>query len=213
MADALSPSDASVPVVGVEGLAAVGKTTLAVHVGHAVVANFPDGQLFVDLGGASEPLAELLRGVGVPDAGLPESFSERVALWRTFTTGRRLLIVLDEARDAEQVRPLLPGPGGSAVMITAWQRLYGLAYVHWLKLGGLGEDDSVALLERLIGVDRVAPGAGGRPASSVVDVPAKLAPPSAAVVVGTWTQDRRGRRAVCRYRRRHRDPPAHRYGR
>lgn len=157
MADALTPSDASVPVVGVEGLAAVGKTTLAVHVGHAVVANFPDGQLFVDLGGAGEPLAELLRGVGVPDAGLPESFSERVALWRTLTTGRRLLIVLDDARDAEQVRPLLPGPGGSAVMITARQRLYGLAYVHWLKLGGLGEDDSVALLERLIGVGRVRP--------------------------------------------------------
>ncbi|MCW2882369.1 MAG: DNA-binding transcriptional activator of the family [Sphaerisporangium sp.] len=157
MADALTPSDASVPVVGVEGLAGVGKTTLAVHLGHAVAANFPDGQLFVDLGVAGEPLAELLRGVGVPDTGLPESFSERVALWRTLTTGRRLLVVLDDARDAEQVRPLLPGSGGSAVVITARQRLYGLAYVCWLKLGGLGEDDSVALLERLIGVDRVQP--------------------------------------------------------
>jgi hypothetical protein len=157
MADALTPSDASVPVVGVEGLAAVGKTTLAVHVGHAIAANFPDGRLFVDLGSAGEPLAELLRGVGVPDPGLPESFSERVALWRTLTTGRRLLIVLDDARDAEQVRPLLPGPGGSAVIITARQRLYGLAYVHWTKLGGLDEDDSVALLGRLIGADRVRP--------------------------------------------------------
>jgi DNA-binding SARP family transcriptional activator len=157
MADALTPSHASVPVVGVEGLAAVGKTTLAVHVGHAVAANFPDGRLFVDLGAAGEPLAELLRGVGVPDTGLPESFSERVALWRTLTTGRRLLIVLDDAHDAEQVRPLLPGPGGSAVIITARQRLYGLAYVHWTKLGGLSEDDSVALLERLIGADRVRP--------------------------------------------------------
>jgi DNA-binding SARP family transcriptional activator len=157
MADALTPSDASVPVVGVEGLAGVGKTTLAVHVGHAVAASFPDGQLFVDLGVAGEPLAELLRGVGVPDAGLPESFSERVALWRTLTTGRRLLVVLDDAREAEQVRPLLPGAGGSAVMITARRRLYGLPYVHWLKLGGLGEDDSVALLERLIGVHRVRP--------------------------------------------------------
>jgi DNA-binding SARP family transcriptional activator len=157
MAGTLVPSDASVPVVGVEGLAGVGKSTLAVHVGHTVAANFPDGQLFVDLGTAGEPLAELLRGVGVPDTGLPESFSERAALWRTLTTGRRLLVVLDDARDAEQIRPLLPGPGGSAVMITARQRLYGLAYVHWLKLGGLSEDDSVALLERLIGADRVRP--------------------------------------------------------
>jgi DNA-binding SARP family transcriptional activator len=155
MAGALTPSGASVPVVGVEGLAAVGKTALAVHVGHTIAANFPEGRLFVDLGTAGEPLAELLRGVGVPDTGLPESFSERVALWRTLTTGRRLLIVLDDARDAEQVRPLLPGPGGSAVMITARQRLYGLAYVRWLRLGGLSPDDSVALLERIVGADRV----------------------------------------------------------
>jgi hypothetical protein len=157
MTEALTPSGASVPVVGVEGLAAVGKTTLAVHVGHAVAAGFPDGRLFVDLGTAGEPLAELLRGVGVPDTGLPESFSERVALWRTLTTGRRLLIVLDDAREAEQVRPLVPGPGGSAVIITARQRLYGLAYVRWLRLGGLSPDESVALLERILGADRVRP--------------------------------------------------------
>ncbi|MEW9528578.1 BTAD domain-containing putative transcriptional regulator [Microbispora sp. NPDC049125] len=155
MAGALTPSHASVPVVGVEGLAGIGKTALAVHLGHEIAADFPDGRLFVDLGTAGEPLAELLRGVGVPGAGLPESFSERMALWRTLTTGRRLLVVLDDARDAEQVRRLLPGSGGSAVVITARQRLYGLAYVHWLTLGGLGEDDSIALLERLIGAGRV----------------------------------------------------------
>ncbi|WP_204076611.1 AfsR/SARP family transcriptional regulator [Planotetraspora phitsanulokensis] len=157
IADVLTPTHASVPVVGLEGLAGVGKTTLAVHLGHAVAADFPDGQLFVDLGTAGEPLAELLRGVGVPPAGLPESFSERMALWRTLTTGRRLLVVLDDARDADQVRQLLPGSGGSAVVVTARQRLYGLAHVHWLKLTGLGEDDSIALLERLIGADRVRP--------------------------------------------------------
>ncbi|GAA4573490.1 AfsR/SARP family transcriptional regulator [Planotetraspora kaengkrachanensis] len=157
IADALTPTHASVPVVGLEGLAGVGKTTLAVHLGHAVAVDFPDGQLFVDLGTAGEPLAELLRGVGVPAAGLPESFSERMALWRTLTTGRRLLVVLDDARDADQVRQLLPGSGGSAVVITARQRLYGLAHVHWLKLTGLGEDDSIVLLERLIGADRVRP--------------------------------------------------------
>ncbi|MFC4533653.1 AfsR/SARP family transcriptional regulator [Sphaerisporangium dianthi] len=157
MADGLTPSRASVPVVGVEGLAGVGKTALAVHLGYEVAADFPDGQLFVDLGTAGEPLAELLRGIGVLPAGLPESFSERMALWRTLTTGRRLLVVLDDARDAEQVRQLLPGPGGPAVVVTARQRLYDLASIRWLRLTGLDEDDSIALLERLVGADRVRP--------------------------------------------------------
>ncbi len=155
--DALTPSDAGVPMIGIEGLAGIGKTTFAVHIGHAVAANFPDGQLFVDLGAADEPLAEALRGIGVPDADLPRSFSERVTLWRTLTTGRRMLIVLDDAGDDEQVRSLLPGSGGSAVVITARRRLYGLAYVHWMKLDGLRPDDSVTLLELLIGADRVRP--------------------------------------------------------
>jgi DNA-binding SARP family transcriptional activator len=153
--DALHPSGASVPVLGVEGLAGVGKTSVAVHAGHAVAANFPDGQMFVDLGAADDPLAALLRGIGVSDNELPGSLGERVALWRTLTTGRRLLVVLDDARAAEQVRPLLPGVGGSAVIVTARQRLYGLAAAHWLTVGGLAEDESVALLERLIGAGRV----------------------------------------------------------
>lgn len=155
LADAVPPVDASVPVDGIEGLAGVGKTTLAVRIGHEVAANFPDGRLFLDLGAAGEPLAELLRGIGVPTAGLPESFSERVALWRTLTTGSRLLAVLDDADAAEQVRPLLPGVGGSAVVITSRQRLYGLAYVRWQQSGGLTEDESVTLLEGLVGVQRV----------------------------------------------------------
>ncbi|HEY3752292.1 MAG TPA: BTAD domain-containing putative transcriptional regulator [Pseudonocardiaceae bacterium] len=155
MAGMLTPANVSVPVIGIEGLAGVGKTTLAVRVGHEVAASFPDGQLFVDLGVAGEPVAELLRGIGVPAAGLPESFSERAALWRTLTTGRKLLVVLDDASAAEQVRPLLPGVGGSAVVITSRQRLYGLAYVQWQQLGGLTEDESITLLERLIGVHRV----------------------------------------------------------
>ncbi len=152
MVDALTPSDTGVPVVGIEGLAGVGKTTLAVHIGHTMAARFADGQLFADLGSTADPLTGLLRGIGVTD--LPDSPAERAALWRTSTTGRRLLVVLDDARDAEQLLPLLPGPGGSAVLVTARQRLYGVAYVHWLRLGGLRQDESLALLERIVG-DRV----------------------------------------------------------
>ena len=152
MVDALTPSDSGVPVVGIEGLAGVGKTTLAVHIGHTVAARFPDGQLFADLSDTADPLAALLRGLGVSD--LPDSPAERAALWRTRTTGRRLLVVLDDARDAEQLRPLLPGSGGTAVLITARQRLYGVPYVHWQRLIGLRQDESLALFERMIG-DRV----------------------------------------------------------
>jgi len=146
---------ASVPVVGIEGLAGAGKTTLATHVGHAVATRFPDGQLFVDLGAPGDPIAALLRGIGVPDAGLPTSAGERVALWRTRTTGRRLLVVLDDARDADQVRPLLPGSGGAAVVITSRRRLYGLSAARWMSVGGLSADESLTLLAKLVGADRV----------------------------------------------------------
>lgn len=152
MVDALTPTDGGVPVVGVEGLAGIGKTALAVHIGHTVAARFPDGQLFVDLNAAADPFACLLRGIGVTD--LPDTPAERATLWRSRTAGRRLLIVIDDARDAEQLRPLLPGSGGAAVLITARQRLYGVPYVHWLRLSGLRQDESLALFERLIG-DRV----------------------------------------------------------
>ncbi|MEV7097758.1 AfsR/SARP family transcriptional regulator [Amycolatopsis sp. NPDC051045] len=150
---ALTPSSASVPVIGIEGLAAIGKTALAVHVGHAVAPDFPDGRLFLDLSASTEPLAELLRGIGVTNP--PASPSERASLWRTRTTGHRVLVVLDNARDADEVRPLLPGAAGPAVIITARQRLYGLAHAHWTKLGGLSLPESLALLEHLIGPDRI----------------------------------------------------------
>jgi DNA-binding SARP family transcriptional activator len=152
MADALNPSDASVPVLG---LTWIGKTTLAVHAGHAFAADFPDGQFFVDLGSSADPLAVLLCAVGVDGETVPDSPAERAGLWRSLTAGRRLLLVLDDARDVEQVQPLLPGSGGAAVVITARQPLFGLAYAYWLKLDGLTEDESLALLERLIGARRI----------------------------------------------------------
>ncbi|WP_290050101.1 AfsR/SARP family transcriptional regulator [Amycolatopsis solani] len=152
--EALKPSPSSVPVLGIEGLAAIGKTTLAVHAAHQVAADFPDGRLFVDLSASPDPLAELLRGIGVK--AMPPSSSERAALWRARTTGLRILVVLDDARGEEELNPLIPGPAGPAVLITARRRLYGLSHAHWTKLGGLGTEESLSLLSRLIGPARVA---------------------------------------------------------
>lgn len=149
LADTLRTTGPGVPVVGVEGLAGIGKTTLAIQLGHKIATSFPDGQLFTDLSVTTDPLSELLRGIGVTE--VPPSPGERAALWRTRTTGRHLLLILDDARDAEQIRALLPGAGGSAVVITARQRLYGLAYVHWQKLQGLDPAASRRLLDRLVG--------------------------------------------------------------
>lgn len=146
----LIPKSGQVPVVGIEGLAGVGKTALAVHIGHAVAGSFPDGLLFADLG--TDPLPGLLRDLGVTD--LPVSAAEQGALWRTRTAGRRVLVVLDGARDADQLRHLVPGAGGAAVLITARRRLYGVPYVRWQRLSGLDDHESHALLERLVG-DRV----------------------------------------------------------
>ncbi|TDD64596.1 AfsR/SARP family transcriptional regulator [Jiangella aurantiaca] len=154
VAAALTASGASVPVVGIEGLAGIGKTAFAVHLGRTL-PDFPDGHVFVDLGASADPLAELLHGIGVPAAELPESPGERATLWRTLTSDRRLLVVLDDAGDGEQVRPLMPGSGGAAVVITSRQRVYGVPAAQWLTLGPLAEEDAHALLESLVGADRL----------------------------------------------------------
>lgn len=133
-------------VIGIEGLAGVGKTALAVHVGHAVAERFPDGQLFVDAAG--DPLATLLRAVGVTD--LPDPV-ERAALWRTLTADRRFLVVLDNVREPGQLRHLVPGGQGTAVLVTSRRRIYGVPHVRWHRLAGLRVEESLALLDRLIG--------------------------------------------------------------
>ncbi|MFF3441465.1 BTAD domain-containing putative transcriptional regulator [Streptosporangium sp. NPDC002721] len=153
LAGMLEASDTQVPVVGIAGLPGIGKTTLAVHLGHRLAGEFPDGQFFIDLGAPGDPLAALLRAAGV--AVPPESSGERAALWRSLTIGRRSLVVLDDARDVDQVRPLLPGPGGAAVVITAQRRLFGLSHARWTKLDPFSEAEARALLERTLGAERI----------------------------------------------------------
>lgn len=155
-ADALTPSAEGVPVVGVEGLAGIGKTAFAVHLGR-MLPHFTEGHLFVDLGSSADPLTELLYGIGVRAGELPGSAGERATLWRTLSADRRLLIVLDDARDGEQVRSLLPGAGGAAVVVTARRRLYGVPAIRWLTLGVLSEPEARTLLERLVGAERLRP--------------------------------------------------------
>ncbi|MFD8499956.1 BTAD domain-containing putative transcriptional regulator [Amycolatopsis sp. NPDC059657] len=118
----LSGTSNAVPVLVLDGMPGAGKTALAVHAAHEFASAYPDGQLFVDLHASLPPstvLARLLRAAGAPVPADPE---EREAVWRGELAGRRLLLVLDDAADAAQVRPLLPGSPGCAVVITTRNR-------------------------------------------------------------------------------------------
>jgi DNA-binding SARP family transcriptional activator len=153
----------AVAVVVVAGAGGLGKTALAVHAAHELGPYFPDGQLYVSLLGASqqplppdEVLARLLRDLGVPDARIPVYAEERAALLRTTMAGRQLLMVLDDARDAAQVRPLLPGTASSAVLVTSRHRLADLAGSHLVDLDVLDEGEARLLFTRIIGTQRAA---------------------------------------------------------
>lgn len=148
-------------VVVLSGPPGSGKSTLAVHVAHRVREAFPDGQLFVDLGGvgdqpreSADVLAEMLRGLGVIDSAIPGELSERAALFRSRLAQRRFLIVLDEAFGSSQVRSLLPGTGGSAVLVSSRRRMPGLP-AHHLPIGVMKHDEARALFGTIVGPDRL----------------------------------------------------------
>ncbi|MFC0438728.1 BTAD domain-containing putative transcriptional regulator [Kutzneria buriramensis] len=155
------------PVLAIDGAAGMGKTALAIHWGRRVASRFPDGQLFVNLRGYSpgpplhplSALSQFLRALGVPPDQLPLDVDEAAALYRSVLADRRVLVVLDDARGPEQVRPLLPGNPACGVVITSRNRLGGLVARDgaWrLTLDVLSPSTAVGLLGKLLGVQRVS---------------------------------------------------------
>jgi DNA-binding SARP family transcriptional activator len=153
----------AVRIALVAGSGGLGKTSLAVHAAHRVRGSFPDGQLYVDLLGATpqpllpaDVLARFLRDLGVDGRDIPADDAERAARYRTVLAGRRVLVVLDNARDAAQVRPLLPGTASCAVLVTTRSRMPDLASTRLVDLNVLDDDEALILFTRVVGDERAA---------------------------------------------------------
>ncbi len=168
LADLATASGAAVVITAIGGTAGVGKTALAVHWAHHAAARFPDGQLYVNLrgydpsgepAGPGEAIRWLLEALAVPAAQIPPGLQAQTGLYRSLLAGRQMLIVLDNARDPAQVRPLLPGTPGSMVLVTSRSQLTGLAAADGaslVSLDVLSGDEARVLLARRLGTDRLA---------------------------------------------------------
>jgi tetratricopeptide (TPR) repeat protein/transcriptional regulator with XRE-family HTH domain len=165
----------AVVISAIGGTAGVGKTALAVHWAHLSADRFPDGQLYVNLAGFSpsgSPLAPgqavrgFLEALGVRGEQVPQTLDDQAGLYRSLLAGRRMLVVLDNAADEEQVRPLLPGSPGCLALVTSRRQLAGLAVAEaaaLITLDYLSDADAVRLLASRLSTDRIAaePGAVG----------------------------------------------------
>ncbi|WP_327727355.1 tetratricopeptide repeat protein [Streptomyces sp. NBC_00487] len=158
----------TVVISAIGGMAGIGKTTLAVHWAHRVADRFPDGQLYVNLRGfapsgavmgAGEAVRVFLDALGVPPERVPHGVDAQAALYRSLLAGRRYLVLLDNARDTEQVRPLLPGTPGCLTIVTSRNQLSGLVSAHGahtLALRPLDAGQARTFLERRLGAGRLA---------------------------------------------------------
>ncbi len=156
-------SNSTPPVWAIDGTAGVGKTALVMHLAHQLADRYPDGQLYADLRGfdpkqspldPADVLGQFLRALGVFPQRIPTGVDELAALYRSTVTGRHVLVVLDNADSADQVRPLLPGTPGSLVLVTSRRDLSGLAVrdgAHRIVLHTLSPAESVSLLTRIMG--------------------------------------------------------------
>ncbi|MFF4623405.1 AfsR/SARP family transcriptional regulator [Nonomuraea jabiensis] len=171
---ALIDSGAGMPaIVAIGGPGGIGKSALAVHLAHAVADRYTDGVLYIDLHGATdglrplspiEALGQLLRSLGLDGSAVPTTADEAAVRYRSLTSARNVLIILDNALDTRQVRPLIPAGSGCAVVITSRQVLTSVDGASHLNLSGLDPSDSTALLARIAGPGRVhaEPEAAGR---------------------------------------------------
>jgi DNA-binding SARP family transcriptional activator/tetratricopeptide (TPR) repeat protein len=181
-------SEQTVPIVVISGTAGTGKTALAVRFGRQVARRFPGGQLFVNLRGLdpatppvepSEALRFFLDALGVPPHRIPADIDGRSALFRSLLDSRRMLIVLDNARNVAQVRPLLPGSPGSLVVVTSRNEMTGLVAAEGalpLTVDVLDDAEAHEMLTRRLGRDRVAaePGAADEIIESCARLPLAL---------------------------------------
>lgn len=159
---------ATMVISAIAGTAGVGKTALAIHFAHRVAARFPDGQLYVNLRGF-DPTGHMMRPVdalrgfldafAVPPQRIPTDMDAQTGLYRSLLAGKRVLVVLDNARDADQVRPLLPGTPGCVAIVTSRNQLSSLVAIdgaHPITLDLLTAADAHALLASRLGAERVA---------------------------------------------------------
>jgi DNA-binding SARP family transcriptional activator len=162
----------AVVISAIDGMAGVGKTALAVHAAHQLASRFGDGQLFIDLHGYThgypprtpdQALETFLRAMGVPPQQIPRDTDERAALYRERLAGTRTLIVLDNAADEAQVRPLIPGDAGCLVLITSRRKLKSLDDAHIVAVDVMPEPDAVALLSAVADTRRIDAGDPGAP--------------------------------------------------
>ncbi|WP_018349997.1 AfsR/SARP family transcriptional regulator [Longispora albida] len=162
-------SNTAVVISALDGMPGVGKTATAIRAAHALAGHFPDGQLFCDLHGFTpgrEPvtplsaLQTLLRALGVPREHVPSDVDECSALWRHELAGRRALVVLDNAADPAQVRPLIPGVPGSMVLVTSRRRMTGLDGAVPVLLDVLPPGDALDLFAQIAGARALADAEG-----------------------------------------------------
>jgi tetratricopeptide (TPR) repeat protein/transcriptional regulator with XRE-family HTH domain len=161
LVDAAIGATDSGTIVGIHaigGMAGIGKTAFAVHAAHRLADRFPGGQIYLPLHGhtpgqqpvsPADALASLLLTIGVPAGKIPAGLEARTALWRDRLAGRHLLLILDDAVNSDQVRPLLPGAGGSLVLITSRRRLSALEDARAISLDTLPPGEAAGLLVRL----------------------------------------------------------------
>ena len=168
LAKAAAGAGGVVSIHAIGGMAGVGKTAFAVHAAHRLAGRFPGGQIFLPLHGHTpgrqpvdpeDALASLLLTAGVAAGQIPPGLEARMALWRDRLAGQQLLLVLDDAASSEQVRPLLPGAGGSLVLVTSRRHLSALEDATAVSLDTLPPGQAAALLVRLAGRAGLSPAA------------------------------------------------------